>query len=105
MLHSPIHDKGSNLSDTEGKRLEKRAITQEEVITEFLTRHRGRPYTSWEIWRALGEQYPITSIRRALSNLTEKGVLIKREDIKKEGKYDAQNNTWLIPAGKQLDLL
>ena len=104
MSPSAIYDRGSNLSTAEGKRLEQRAMTQEDVITEFFNRHKGRPYTPWEVWRALGEIYPITSVRRAMNNLTQKGILLKREDIKKDGRYDASNNTWIMPAASQLDI-
>lgn len=102
MSHTAIHDRGTNLSNAEGKKLEQRAMTQEDVITEFFNRHKGRPYTPWEVWRALGEQYPITSVRRAMTKLTEKGILHKREDIKKDGKYDVHNNTWVMPSKVQL---
>lgn len=104
-MNSAIHDKGANLTDQEGRRLEKKAMKQDDIIIEFFERHKGRPYTPWEVHRALGETMLITSVRRSLSNLTEQGILIKREDYKKMEETDTSNNTWMMPAGKQLELL
>ena len=43
--------------------------------------------------------YPITSIRRAMTDLTSKGLLIKT-NIFKKGKYGKMTHTWKLSNGE-----
>jgi len=43
--------------------------------------------------------YPITSVRRAMTNLTNKGLLIKT-NIFKKGKYGKKTHTWKLSNGE-----
>jgi len=72
--------------------LEKVEKQQDKVITIFeVSMMLG--LTPTEVFKALGEQYPITSIRRAFTNLTEAGKLRKTIKMRK-GMYGKMNYVW-----------
>lgn len=72
--------------------LEKVEKQQDKVITIFeVSMMLG--LTPTEVFKALGEQYPITSIRRAITNLTEAGKLRKTVKMRK-GMYGKMNYVW-----------
>jgi hypothetical protein len=72
--------------------LEKVKKQQEKVITIFkVSMMLG--LTPTEVYKALGEQYPITSIRRSITNLTEYGTLRKTDKMRK-GMYGKMNHVW-----------
>ncbi len=48
-----------------------------------------------EIMQRAGRKYPLTSVRRSMTNLTKEGVLVKTGDMIK-GMYSAPENTWKI---------
>jgi hypothetical protein len=73
------------------------AETQEKKIERFFFRNPTGRYTPFEVQRILfDENTPITSIRRALTDLTVAGVLVKDEDHQKREKYGAHNCTWSL---------
>ena len=51
--------------------------------------------TPSEVYKVLDDVYPITSIRRAITDLTEKGLLLKTSK-QRTGLYGAKNYTWTI---------
>ena len=51
--------------------------------------------TPSEVYKALQEVYPITSIRRAITDLTGKGLL-KKTSKQRAGLYGTPNYTWCI---------
>ena len=75
-------------------------------------RHTLRPMTPAEIWEKYGyksRNVPLTSIRRAITNLETEGLL-KKTDIQKPGVYGKLNHCWIFEEkvdnpGGQLDLL
>jgi len=71
------------------------AIRQEDVILRHFRQHAGILYTPSQI-NGLLPQAPLTSIRRALSNLTADGFLVKTA-IKREGPYGRNEHTWMYP--------
>lgn len=75
-----------------------RAGSQEAVILEFFRRHRNRMFTPSEIHKTLfSSSIPLTSIRRAITNLTTAGYLSKT-DIKTQGPYGLPEHCWYMPA-------
>lgn len=54
-----------------------------------------RELTPSEVYKALQEVYPITSIRRAITNLTGKGLL-RKTHVQRPGIYGTPNYTWCI---------
>jgi len=74
------------------KKSKEDANKQEQRIMELMT----EPCTPFEVHEKYCSKHPevpITSIRRAMSNLTDKGDLIKTDEKKKE-KYGKANYIW-----------
>ena len=66
---------------------------QEEDIIAVFTSRPGRKMTPFDIQDDVGHHVPITSIRRAITDLTEKGLLSK-SDVMKLGRYGKMNHCW-----------
>lgn len=98
-----------NTNNEEGEELDKseeHAKTQEEKILEFLDSHSGS-YTPDEIHRLVLPNAVLTSVRRALTNLTTKGKLEKTSEMR-EGNYGKKVHTWKRKrntSGNQMDLV
>jgi hypothetical protein len=78
-------------------------ITQEQKILAFFEKHPNEEFTPPEIQLALSMySTPLTSLRRAISNLTKSEKLVMT-DNKKMGIYGMKNYTWRlnIPAGQR----
>jgi hypothetical protein len=71
----------------------RQARTQQERIRMYMQCWPNRLFTPFEIQEQILSGTPITSIRRAMTNLTDDGHLIKT-DTKKVGKYGKANHTW-----------
>lgn len=73
-----------------------RAAAQEKIILAWFLSHPG-DWTPCEVWQRclLAKATPITSIRRAITDLTKKGLL-KKTGKKRRGIYGDLNNTWTI---------
>ena len=70
--------------------------TQEERVLKIM--QVGCSFTPSHVHWVYNEFYPevpITSIRRAMTNLTRRG-LIRKTDEKEEGKYGKLNYKWII---------
>ena len=92
-----------NTNAESGARLgvsERKALSQEAVIERFFRlRPRGR-YGPADVQDMVLSRCPITSIRRAITNLTTRGILIKT-DHKHRGKYGKQEHTWQLAAASK----
>jgi hypothetical protein len=86
-----------NTNKTTGTALKEarsKAKTQEERIYEFFREHKDKVFTPMEVQdKVFGNTAPITSIRRAISNLTEVGKLDKT-DKTRLGYYGKNNYCW-----------
>jgi hypothetical protein len=80
------------------RRGEESAKSQEGFIRLFFDRaQKGSRYTPFQVWALCFQRLvPITSVRRALSNLTEDGFLQKNSDLKDQmkGIHGKSNCTW-----------
>jgi hypothetical protein len=74
-----------------------KAMTQQEIIFSTFKRQHAHILTPSMIWKLTGQRWPITSIRRAITNLTEDGKLIKTEQ-KHKGLYDRPEYAWKLAA-------
>jgi hypothetical protein len=77
-----------------------KATDQEtEVLAYFVRyRHHHAGFTPSEVWRAIyGELTPLTSVRRAISNLTARGALLKTERKRLSG-YGRPEHVWTLAA-------
>lgn len=71
-------------------------LNQEERVANWFIANRGREYTPPEIaLYVFGNRVPLTSVRRAISNLTDRGLLVKTEN-KRPGLYGMDNSTWRL---------
>ena len=85
-----------NESKTVVKESKEKAKKQKDHIFAIF-RHTLRPMTPAEIWEGYGyknSNVPLTSIRRAITNLDSEGLL-EKTDIKKPGVYGKQNYCWI----------
>jgi hypothetical protein len=71
------------------------AETQEEKILEFFKMYPDNSYTPFEVHRHVLRDCPVTSVRRALSNLTTEGKLVKTS-VKVKEKYGKSNYKWKL---------
>jgi hypothetical protein len=47
------------------------------------------------VWEMLGAKYPITSIRRAITDLTNQGLLVKTDNLT-PGAYGKNEHVWVL---------
>lgn len=80
MYHNTNSEKGATLKESNFK-----ARTQEEAIYNFFKQHQGL-YTAEEVHNKMLSDHPLTSTRRAISNLSNSELLYKSEEMKM-GKY------------------
>jgi hypothetical protein len=84
----------SHITAGEATGAETRAAGQEEEIVDWFARQpQGTRATPSEVWRAF-QRWPLTSIRRALTNLTVAGILQHYQADRREGLYGAKESTW-----------
>tara|TARA_Y100000310_G_C20324661_1_gene642383 strand:- start:264 stop:593 length:330 start_codon:yes stop_codon:yes gene_type:complete len=85
-----------NESRSENKVSTNKAKKQKDEIFAIF-RHTLRPMTPAEIWESFGyknKNTPLTSIRRAITNLESEGLL-EKTDIQKPGVYGKLNYCWI----------
>jgi hypothetical protein len=87
-FHNTINESGEKLTE-----LKQNAKTQQEKILWYFFMNKDHAYTPFEIQVCVLPNAPITSIRRAITNLTTQGQLI-RTDAKKEEQYGVMNYKW-----------
>lgn len=85
----------TNLKGDELKTSQKKAVSQEQKILEIFNKYQI-PLSPTEVYRNFAPPYaPLTSIRRALSNLTRDGKLEKTSK-KKLGMYGKYEHCWQL---------
>lgn len=72
---------------------EKKASTQDAVVLQVFRKNPFRAFTPFEVHAIAGLNCPLTSIRRSITNLTKKGLLIKVKPRQKE-RYGRENRMW-----------
>ena len=89
-----------NTNKLSGKDLEtaiNKAKSQERQITLFMKANSDKSYTPFQLQDEFIKDYnilfPITSVRRALTNLTSDNILIKSDKMV-IGDYGSSNHTW-----------
>lgn len=93
-MEPAIYDSGAKLSDEVAAKLVDNACSQNDTIEAFFKEHPNTPMTPWQVKDHFGDKILITSIRRALNQLTEKGVLVKHEKNQKMERTGSTNCTW-----------
>jgi hypothetical protein len=88
-FYNTTHEKGDDL-----KRSHTKTRTQEEVIYSYFLTY-GKPLSPSMILEKLNLKCPITSVRRALTNLTSDNKLFKT-DIYVKGMYGKREHLWRL---------
>ena len=89
-FHNTIDLRGEQLA-----RAHARAATQEEIVLGiFHASHKGL-LTPEDVLRLMPARTPITSVRRAMTNLTERGQLVKTEHFTL-GQYGVRVHYWSL---------
>lgn len=104
--HDTTNEKGKTLDAYEEK-----AVDQESVILEFLRLHPGIGYTPFQVLNCCfnTKKPPITSVRRAITNLEHKHkdqpFGVRKSTIKRKGEFGRNNFTWYyVPELRQTKL-
>lgn len=82
----------TNLKGAILKKNRKKAKTQEQIILAWFKK-RKKAYTPCEVRDKCLKNTPLTSVRRAITTLTEKGLL-EKTSIMRLGKYNKLNYCW-----------
>jgi hypothetical protein len=93
-----------NTISLSGEKLEKniaRALAQEELVKQIFQANPNKPLSPSMIMKLVSKKYdrhsPITSWRRAITNLTDMGLLVKT-DQKVEGLFGEPEHCWQLNA-------
>jgi predicted ArsR family transcriptional regulator len=86
----------TNTSRADVAQYEQRAQRQDELVRALFRKHSPFPLSPSQAHRALGETFgPLTSLRRAVTNLERDGVLEKLEQTVR-GKYGRPEHLWRL---------
>jgi len=89
-FHNTIRETGTALKEKEGK-----AMTQREIVLQIFTQCKGKLSPSEVLKRYPKAKTPLTSIRRAISNLTRDNILEKINE-KRTGLYNTDEHYWQL---------
>ena len=93
MFHNTIETTGTEL-----RRLQANVARQEDIVFAYFWQ--GGEYTPSEVWTAdVLPGSPLTSVRRAITDLTDIGKLEKTTKQRK-GLYGKPEFVWRIPGGQ-----
>jgi hypothetical protein len=87
--YNTTNEKGFDLQKSHEK-----ARNQEEIIYSFFLTY-GKPLSPSQVLKKLNLECPITSVRRALTNLTNEDKIIKT-DVKVVGLYGKKEHLWRL---------
>lgn len=73
-----------------------KADSQECLIEGFFKRHGRRAFSPSDVQGEVLPSAPLTSVRRAMTNLTHQGLL-RKLDATKLGRYDRPEHLWTAP--------
>lgn len=93
-----------NTTGETGEQLEEyreRAITQEDSLTMLFEAVPHVALSPWQVEGMLEGAWPITSIRRAITNLQQRGVLIRTER-KRRGRYGRPESLWQLNPNREV---
>lgn len=108
VTHVHYHQTQSYLTTDACEGYEIVAKTQEEFVLEFFMARPGMAYSPERVQELVLPHAPLTSVRRALTNLTDAGELVQGE-LSVPGRYGRPVGTWKLAArrvepGKQMSL-
>lgn len=92
-----------NTNDMNGEPLRKargQTVRQEDAVLEYFRKHPDLLLTPEDIQRRVLSPAPLTSARRAITNLTKEGALLKTT-AQRKGKYGKPVYCWRLKAEHQ----
>lgn len=90
--YNTTHESGENLTEYWEK-----ANAQQRLVLDFFSERKGMLFTPSQVYKALHiPETPLTSIRRAITDLTNEGLLHKT-DSKRMGDYGRPECCWKMP--------
>lgn len=89
VYHNTTEKKGAELSEAQTK-----ASKQTETILKLFRDHPRTTFTPWDCFYHMGQQMMITSIRRAITTLTDAGYLEKTGERRRSGPANETSYTW-----------
>lgn len=89
VYHNTTGKKGYDLNAAQVK-----ASKQTEIILDLFRQHPRTSFTPWDVYNHLGQQMMITSIRRAITTLTDAGHLVKTTERRKSGPANETSFCW-----------
>ena len=92
-FYNTIDEQGETLKESERK-----ALRQEDIVFDFFLHYPGA-YTPFDIQSQVLPEAPITSVRRAITNLTIQGKLEKTDDMR-AGELGKNNHQWRLAGDK-----
>jgi len=88
MYYNTTNQTGATLKEAHVK-----SVKLADRVMDFFESHPVQVYTPFEVLEAIGGNVPITSVRRAMTDLTKEGKLYKSKR-KRLGDYGAENYCW-----------
>lgn len=97
-----FHAHGAHLTVAEAQQAEARCQRQDAVVMAWFRLHPGTRVTPSELHALLvmAKPWPLTSIRRALSNATHAGLLAHHKADRRPGPFGANESTWSLREGE-----
>ena len=95
MFYNTTHETNPEL-----KQYRESAETQDQAVLKIFEDNQYTAFTPSEVHRTFGPTVPITSIRRALTNLTQAGKLVKT-NAKRQGPYGRYEYCWKIATSQR----
>lgn len=77
---------------------EKKARRQNNEILDYFKAHCMESFTPYQVWNILGRKQQLTSVRRAITDLTKEGLLMTTGEMR-PGGFGVDVNCWQF-AGK-----
>lgn len=96
MEATSFHNTNNEQGETLYKSIEK-ARTQEDEILGYFEYHKGKSFSPEQIWKTILPNCPLTSVRRAMSNLTHAKKLEKTNETT-IGMYKKKISLWKLKA-------
>ena len=91
-----------NTTKSQGRdlgRYKAKADSQEVLVLAYFRERAWSGFTPSQVRLGLKTRAPITSIRRAITNLTIDGLLVKTEE-QKPGPFDKPEHVWTLPPAR-----
>lgn len=96
--HNTTGERGDDLA-----RYETKASTQEDRILEYFRRNWHTSISPSRVQRYVMPGAPLTSVRRAITNLAKRGRLVKT-DRKVDGPYGRPEHCWRYAGARQTEM-